>query len=207
MLYLSTLGETNVFSWTLQAKPNRWQWEVFSTQAICSRLGAMHRTPLAHLISPNTHAPCQHPSSNTGCYPWLCCQKIIFRGSLICDPENLNVGVILPKGTFDQQVKGVGRSRSQHSCSRGVQCRGAFKISPWVWAPVARNANRLVITSFTGLTFSTSSLCFLESLPKETSCTWSFLVSVCFQGTPSSLGWMLLPPGFTHAVPSVPLFT
>lgn len=87
---------------------------------------------LVHLISPNTHAPCQHPSSNTGCYPWLCCQKIIFRGSLICDPENLNVGVILPKGTFDQQVKGVGRSRSQHSCSRGVQCRGAFKISPWV---------------------------------------------------------------------------
>lgn len=40
MLYLSTLGETNVFSWTLHAKPNRWQWEVFSTQAICSRLGA-----------------------------------------------------------------------------------------------------------------------------------------------------------------------
>lgn len=50
--------------------------------------------------------------------------------------------------------------------------------------------------------FSTSSFYFLAWSLKQASYTSP--VSVCFLGIKSSLGWVLLPPGFSHVVSSDP---
>lgn len=128
-----------------------------------------------------------------------------FGGNLMDNAENPNVGVILPKSTFTQQVKGVVDPSPSILVLWGDNSEAASKLflgeTQGDWAPVAQNAKRLIKTSFTGRTFSTFSVYFVESPPQSTSCTTS---SVCSQGNQLSPGSMLTPPGSTHGVPSVP---
>lgn len=84
----------------------------------------MHHTPLAHLISPNTHAPCQHPSSNLGWLP-LALLLQAFKEALC------TIQKIWMWGSFSHEHlppigEGVCVSKSQHSCPLGVQFWGPF---------------------------------------------------------------------------------